>query len=109
MSVPAAAGLTSVASLVTPSPTPSATPTDLTGSLATGDIGPGWVAAIIVLVVILATVGLMFSMRRQMRKITFVEEPEPGVRPGEERPVWPARPTRRPKAPNGGKAPDVRH
>lgn len=108
MGVAAATGLPAVTSLVTPTPTPSATPTDLTGSLATGNIGPGWVAAIIVLVVILATVGLMVSMRHQMKKITFAEEPEPGVRPGAQRPVWPARPTRPPEPPNGGTTPDLR-
>lgn len=100
MSAPAA-----ISALVTTSPTPSATPTDLSGSLATGNIGPGWVAAMIVLAVILATVGLIVSMRHQMAKVNFVEEPEPGVPPGTERPVWPARPPARSTGPRGRSQP----
>jgi hypothetical protein len=90
-----------VSALVTPSPTPSVTPTDTSGSLVSGNIGPGWVAAVIVLLVILATVLLMVSMRHQMKKVTFDEGPAPENEP----PVWPTRPAPRRPGPGDSVSP----
>ncbi|HET6563707.1 MAG TPA: hypothetical protein VFG72_17695 [Marmoricola sp.] len=43
---------------------------------AEGDVNPGWVAALLVVGLIVATTLLWFSMRKQLGKIRFREEPD---------------------------------
>ena len=44
---------------------------------APGDVNPGWGATVLVVGLIAATVLLYFSMRKQLKRIRFQEDPDP--------------------------------
>jgi hypothetical protein len=44
---------------------------------APADVRPGWGATVLVVGLIAATVLLWFSMRKQLRRIRFPEDPDP--------------------------------
>jgi hypothetical protein len=40
------------------------------------EVGPGWIAAVVMLALVIVTVLLWRNMRKQLKKIDFDEEPE---------------------------------
>jgi len=86
----------SPSSTVSPSATVSAA---LAKRVSSGDIGPGWVAFSLVVAMGVALALLMRSMRHQVRRISFVEEPDPRDAGRPARPVWPTRPPETPPPP----------
>lgn len=91
-----------------PSPSPSASASStvsaaLAQKVASGNLGPGWVAFAFVVGIGVALFLLMRSMRRQFKKIDFVEEPDPRTAGGAAATNWPTRPPEAPPAPRRGR------
>lgn len=92
------------ATVSSPTTSPGASPsstvsTALAKRVSSGNIGPGWVAFSLVVAMGVALALLMRSMRHQVRRISFVEEPDPRDAGRPARPVWPTRPPETPLPP----------